>query len=308
MPVRPGLDREVRKLEESQKAASELAGSDPRAALPKLKEVEVAARKVAATFLIGDPRRETADRVLAEATSARKRIEEAFGGDAGDRTGEALKRRAEVAIAEGKDSKQEVKGRPADIETVMAAVNKAVSSPSRGAVSVAALKRDADADFDRPGAARGGSDREGDIDPDELDRDKKRKKGKARLKPRSRYKLPVTVRKIESKGKSVVVYLVFLSKNTSSQVASVTGEVFDGEGKVIARIMAAYLGKDFKPNWDDIYSSAGKAVTPEAGIVADADRPLFLVGVSDSPNAKKAKTALMAVTTMAGRHLRGRGP
>ncbi len=311
VPVRPGPDREVRNLEESHRLASELAGSDPGAALPKLKEVEVAARRVAATLLIGDPRRERADRVLAEARGARKRLEEALGDDTEARMEEALRRRAETAIEQGRDSKQEVKGRPADIEADMSIVNKAVGSPGRRAVSVAAVKRDADADLDRLGVApRGGDEREGDIEPDELDREKKRKerKGRAPLKPRLKFSLPVTVWKIESKGKSIVVYLVLLSKNTDAQVASVTGKLLDEDGKTVARIMAAYLGKDFKPNWDDIYSSFGKAITPEAAIVAEADKPLFLVAVSDSSKAKKAKTAKMTVTTMGGRTLRGTGP
>ena len=42
--------------------------------------------------------------------------------------------------------------------------------------------------------------------------------------------------------------------------------------------------------------------------MAEADKPLSLVAVADSPDAKKAKLANITVRTAAWRSFKGRGP
>ena len=302
VPVRPGLDRDVRGLEESFKAASELAESDPRGALSGLNRVESAARELAATFMIGDPRRDVVDKVLAEATGTRTRIEKALGEGPAARMDRALALQAQSAIEDGRESKEEVTGRP---PVNMSLVDSAVGTVRRGA-SAAGIRRDADADFDRPGVShRRGGDRKGDID---FKKEFAEKERGAPPKPRSRFTQSVTVQRVEPKGRYVVVYLVFLSKGSSSRVASVTGDVLDEKGESVTKIMGAYLAKDFEPNWEDIYDSKGKWITPEGFVTAEADKPLFLAAVSHSPNAKKGKSAKMTIATAAGRSFRGRGP
>lgn len=304
VPRRPGIDKDVKRLEASHRAAAELADSDPKGALPKLEAVEAEALSLVERLLIGDPRRDTVDKVLAEARGRIREIARATGegeGAAGTRL-EMLARLAHTALEQGRDSRAEVQGRPASINGDMSLIDRAVGSTRKEASKVA---RRADVDFDRPGMGRVSSgERKGDVDLDEFD---KRGKKKKKPKPRVKYTLPVTVQRVDAKGRFVVVYLVFLSKGSTVQVGSVTGNVLDAKGNTIASTMGAYLAVDFKPNWDDIYESQGKWITPESGVKAEADKPLFLAAVGHSPKAKQAKSAKMTVTTPGG-HFRGRGP
>jgi hypothetical protein len=304
--TRPGIDRKVRQVEAQYEKATEAAAADPKGALSDLERAEDAARELAATLLIGDPRRQTVDKIIAELRTMRGKIERERGAGADAQMKKALERQALAAIADAEDSGQKVEGRPENID--MSAINDAVASMELGGPRRGKVTRNADADFDSPERGRRGGDKEGDIEEVE-DEEKRRADDKGSQPARkAAYKEGVTVQKVVHKDNFIVVHVAYMSSMAGERVASVTGEVFDSKGNNISYIMGAYLADGFEPNWEDIYSSRGTYITPERAVTAQEDLPLFIVGVSDSKNAKAARTARMDIATGGGRIIKGHGP
>jgi hypothetical protein len=304
--TRPAIDKKVRKLEAQCRKATEKATTDPGGALSDLREVEKAARGLAGTLLIGDPRRETVDRIIVEVGTMRRKIERERDGDEEARMKRTLEQQALGAIADGEDSGQKVEGRPEDID--MSAINAAVASMEVGGQRRAGVTRDADTDFDSPERSRRGGDKEGDIE--EIEEEEKRRSDDKGSRPdqKAAYRKGVTVQKVVHRGKFVVVHLVFVSAMGATRVDSVTGELFDQKGNNAGYIMGAYLADGFEPNWEDVLSSRGTYITPQRAVTAQQDEPLFIVAVSESKKAKAARTARIDVATGGGRIIKGEGP
>ena len=304
--TRPAMDRKVRKLETQYRKATEAATADPGGALSDLRKVEDAARELAATLLIGDPRRQTVDRIIAEVGTMCRRIERERGGDADARMKKALESQARAAIADGEDSGQKVEGRPEDVD--MSAIDDAVASMELGGRRRRRVKRDADIDFDSPERTRSGGDKEGDIEEEEDEKKRRSDDKGSRLGRKATYKKGVTVQKVVHRGNFVVVHLVFMSKMGATRVDSVTGEVFDKKGNNAGYVNGAYLADGFEPNWEDILSSRGTYITPQRAVMAQDGEPLFIVAVSTSKKAKAAATARIDIATGGGRIIKGKGP
>ncbi len=118
---------------------------------------------------------------------------------------------------------------------------------------------------------------------------------------------PVTVVKLEAKGKHLLCYVVFANPGNTAYLASLSVDFLDKKGKTVTYNRMTYRFDGFKPNWSNIYESKGAGVAANELIVRERKK-VNLVGVGDDPRANLVKKVRVTVTTADGHTYTGKGP
>ncbi len=118
---------------------------------------------------------------------------------------------------------------------------------------------------------------------------------------------PVTVVKVEVKGKYLLCYVVFYNPGTSAYLASLSVDFLNKAGKKVTWNRMTYRAEGFKPNWSNLYESKGVGVAANELVVGEK-RKVGLVGIGDSGRARDVKKAKVTVMTTDGREYTGKGP
>lgn len=116
---------------------------------------------------------------------------------------------------------------------------------------------------------------------------------------------PLQVVKVCKQGPMAVVYLLIINKTDKPfRVGSVTGDFLDSQTNFVDRVSMCYEFKGFKPNWKEIFSSKGTAITAES-LVVDAKSAKMIALVSQHKDARRIAKLRVRIPTSDGPFLQG---